>query len=54
MALEVADADACYREWSATVSTLRPPRDEPWGARTFDLIDPFGNTLFVIGPPASA
>ena len=54
VALEVADADACYREWSARVATLRPPRDEPWGARTFDLIDPFGNTLFVIGPLASA
>lgn len=25
-------------------------RDEPWGARTFDLLDPSGNTLFIIGP----
>ena len=31
VALEVADADACYREWSASVEVLRPPRDEPWG-----------------------
>ncbi len=53
VALEVADADAYYREWSASVAVLRPPRDEPWGARTFDLLDPFGNTLFVIGPPAA-
>lgn len=24
--------------------------DEEWGARTFDLLDPSGNTLFVMGP----
>ena len=24
------------------------------GARTFDLIDPFGNTIFVMGPPTAA
>jgi uncharacterized glyoxalase superfamily protein PhnB len=33
---------------------LRPPRDEEWGGRTFDLVDPFGNTIFVIGPPLDA
>lgn len=44
------DADAYYREWSAKVAVLRPPRDEEWDARTFDLIDPFGNTIFVMGP----
>ena len=32
------------------VSVLRSPRDEEWGARTFDLLDPSGNTIFVIGP----
>lgn len=32
------------------VDVLRPPRDEPWGARTFDLLDPSGNTIFVIAP----
>jgi catechol 2,3-dioxygenase-like lactoylglutathione lyase family enzyme len=48
--LEVHDADAYYREWSAKVAVLRPPRDEEWDARTFDLQDPFGNTIFVIGP----
>ena len=52
VALEVADADAYYREWSGKVRVLRAPRDEPWGARTFDLLDPSGNTLFVIGPLA--
>ena len=53
VALEVADADACYRAWSRKVAVLRPPRDEPWGARTFDLLNPSGNTLFVIGPAAT-
>lgn len=50
VSLEVEDADAYYREWSSKVEVLRPPRNEPWGARTFDLLDPFGNTIFVIGP----
>jgi catechol 2,3-dioxygenase-like lactoylglutathione lyase family enzyme len=50
VALEVEDADRYYEEWSSRVDVLRPPHDEPWGARTFDLLDPFGNTLFVMGP----
>jgi predicted enzyme related to lactoylglutathione lyase len=50
VSLHVADADAYYREWSAKVAVLRPPRNEEWGARTFDLIDPSGNTIFVMGP----
>ena len=50
VSLQVDDADAYYREWSAKVAVLRPPRDEDWGARTFDLLDPFGNTIFVMGP----
>ena len=50
VSLHVADADAYYREWSAKVTPLRPPKNEEWGARTFDLLDPSGNTLFVIGP----
>ena len=50
VALEVEDADRYYEEWSTRVDVLRPPHDEPWGARTFDLLDPFGNTLFVMGP----
>ena len=49
VALEVDSADRYYEEWSARVHTNRPPRTETWGARTFDLIDPFGNTLFVLG-----
>lgn len=50
VALEVASADAYYNEWSQKVAVLRPPHNEEWGARTFDLLDPFGNTIFVMGP----
>jgi uncharacterized glyoxalase superfamily protein PhnB len=50
VALEVEDADAYFEEWGKKVDVLRPPKNEPWGARTFDLLDPFGNTLFVMGP----
>lgn len=50
VSLEVNDADAYYKEWSSKVAVLRPPHNESWGARTFDLLDPFGNTLFVMGP----
>jgi len=50
VSLHVSDADACYREWSAKVTPLRAPKNEEWGARTFDLLDPSGNTLFIIGP----
>lgn len=49
-ALRVEDADAWYAEWSDRVGIRRAPKDESWGARTFDVIDPFGNTLFVLGP----
>jgi len=54
VALEVNDADAYYAEWRSRVEVKRPPKDEAWGARTFDLIDPFGNTIFVMGPPRAA
>jgi catechol 2,3-dioxygenase-like lactoylglutathione lyase family enzyme len=50
VSIHVDDTDAFYREWSAKVPVLRSPRDEAWGARTFDLLDPSGNTLFVMGP----
>lgn len=50
VSLQVQNADDYYREWREKVEIRRPPKDEPWGARTFDLIDPFGNTIFVIGP----
>jgi RsiW-degrading membrane proteinase PrsW (M82 family) len=47
---QVENADAYYREWQNRVEIRRPPKNEPWGARTFDVIDPFGNTIFVMGP----
>ena len=50
VSLQVDDVDAYYREWRANVSVLRAPRNEEWGARTFDLLDPSGNTIFVMGP----
>ncbi|HEX6307525.1 MAG TPA: glyoxalase superfamily protein [Longimicrobiales bacterium] len=50
VSLQVDDADAYYEAWRQRVKVLRPPHNEEWGARTFDLIDPFGNTIFVIGP----
>lgn len=50
VSLVVDDADAYYDEWRTRVEIRRPPRNEPWGARTFDVIDPFGNTIFVMGP----
>lgn len=54
VSLQVDDADAYYREWSKKVTVLRAPKDEEWGARTFDLIDPSGNTIFVMGPVTAA
>jgi catechol 2,3-dioxygenase-like lactoylglutathione lyase family enzyme len=48
--LKVDNADDYYREWNSKVETLRAPKDEDWGARTFDLLDPSGNTIFVMAP----
>jgi catechol 2,3-dioxygenase-like lactoylglutathione lyase family enzyme len=50
VSFHVDDVDGYYDEWSQRVPMLRAPRDEEWGSRTFDLHDPSGNTLFVIGP----
>lgn len=50
VSLEVESADRYYDEWRERVAIRRPPKDEPWGARTFDVLDPSGNTLFIIGP----
>src|SRR5687768_4049922 len=50
VSLQVDSADAYYTEWSSRgVGIRRPPKNETWG-RTFDVVDPFGNTIFVIGP----
>ena len=50
VSLQVDDVDAYYDEWRQKVRVQRPPKNESWGARTFDVIDPFGNTIFVMGP----
>jgi uncharacterized glyoxalase superfamily protein PhnB len=50
VSLRVDDADRYYDEWSARTELKAPPRNQPWGARTFDVTDPFGNTIFVMGP----
>ena len=51
VSLMVESADAYYDEWRARgVPMKRPPQNEDWGARTFGVTDPFGNTIFVIGP----
>ena len=52
VSLEVESADAYYEEWRANVEIDRPPKNEDWGARTFSVQDPSGNTIFVIGPIA--
>jgi len=54
VSLQVDDADVYYNEWSARVPGIRAPKNEPWGARTFDLLDPSGNTIFVMGPATGA
>ncbi len=50
VSLQVEDADAYYERWRQRVQIKREPRNENWGARTFGLEDPFGNTIFVMGP----
>ena len=50
VSLQVENADAYYDEWSTRVEIPRPPKNEYWGARTFGVTDPFGNTIFVMGP----
>ena len=50
MSVYVDDADAYYREWKSRVTALRAARNEEWGIRTFDLRDPSGNTISIIGP----
>jgi len=51
VSLQVDDVDQYYTEWRERVAIERAPRDEPWGARTFSVQDPSGNTVFVLGPP---
>ena len=48
--IEVESADAYFEEWKNRVKIDRPPKNEEWGARTFSVHDPAGNTIFVMGP----
>jgi uncharacterized glyoxalase superfamily protein PhnB len=52
VSIEVDSVDAYYDEWRGRVEIKRPPTNEPWGARTFSVTDPFGNTIFLMGPVA--
>lgn len=53
VSLEVENADSYYNEWKGRgVEIKRPPHNEEWNARTFSVTDPFGNTIFVMGPVA--
>lgn len=54
VSLRVDDADRYYAEWREKTIIEAPPREEAWGARTFSVFDPSGNTLFVIGPGAES
>jgi predicted enzyme related to lactoylglutathione lyase len=53
VSLRVGDADAYFEEWRQKGAAPTSPREEKWGARTFSVSDPSGNTIFVIGPPAA-
>ncbi len=48
--LDVADADALYEAWRDRITIDAPPESQAWGGRTFTVMDPFGNALFVVGP----
>ena len=48
VSLLVDSADAYYEEWRSRVDIPRAPKIEEWGARTFSVHDPAGNTIFVI------
>ena len=48
--LIVNSADAYYAEWHEKVNFKRPPMNEEWGGRTCGFQDPFGNSIFIIGP----
>ena len=54
VSLQVDSADRYYEEWRDRVGITQPPRDEPWGARTFSVQDPSGNTIFVMESLAAA
>lgn len=53
--LEVPDVDAVFARVVAAgdAQVGRPPHDEPYGARTFDMVDPFGHRWMIQTPIAN-
>lgn len=45
--LHVRDVDAVHAAWAAAGLPVTELRDEPWGMREFDLVDPGGNRVRV-------
>lgn len=45
--LHARDADAVHAEWHAAGLPVSELRDQPWGMREFDVVDPGGNRLRV-------
>lgn len=54
VSFQVESADRYYAEWRERIAIDRPPVDEAWGARTFSVHDPSGNTIVVIEPIGGA
>lgn len=54
ISLRVSDADSYHEEWRRRVPIEQAPQDQEWGSRTFSITDPFGNTIFVMGPVKTA
>ena len=53
--LEVDDVDKEYeRLVSEGVTPLGPPRDNPWGDRSFQVVDPCGVLLYINRPTKPA
>ena len=43
--LHVRDVDATHDAWAAAGLPVSTVRDEPWGMREFDVVDPGGNKV---------
>ncbi|MCB0405805.1 MAG: VOC family protein [Bdellovibrionales bacterium] len=53
----VKDVDACYKRWETLAApgsrVSGPPKDHPWGERSFLLVDPDGNRWEVTQTPST-
>lgn len=45
--LHVNDVDRVHEAWAAAGLPVSPVRDEPWGMREFNVVDPGGNRVRV-------